>query len=787
MKPKVFEAPEVVVMDKRPALDLSSTVIGRNLNAKELDALPIDRDYRAAVAYVPHSNTSFLGDDLNIGGSSGLENMFVIDGVNVTDGYVGLPSRSTRLPQNFIREVQIKTGGYEAEFGRSTGGIINVITQSGSNNLSGQGYTFFTNNSFAQNPRLSTFDFGQGDFARYDVGVSVGGPIRRDRLWYFLAYDPAFQKQDVQLPGVGTLQDDRTTHQFAGKLTWQAAQRTRVNLVAFGDVGDEGRIDTGIEDFLVPQSLGNPDPFLGNWDTGGYTVSASALHLFTDAFLIEGSVSRAQNRNAAEPATEVGWNQPLFKRNSDGYWEGGFGANFDFRTVRWAGKLTGTLQTGPHRLKAGVEYEDNFLDIDWFWQLPDGSDSYVNQVDDSLFFSNNSAVSDDYAVRAPSAFVQDTWQVSRRIRLKAGLRWDGLYYVVNGHEVSSILDQYQSRVGFSYAPGDIGTQKLFGSYGRFFEQTPTQALMYPWGNLVHVLSAYDRDPRFNNVAPLWTASFGSADVSPPPGDLKGMYIDEFVLGYERQIGASWKTGLSGTYRTLGAAINTAFNRETTSWTLGNPGSGEQSFLTELEREHWAVEVSVSRTEGPWRGTASYVYSQTWGNYPGTYDNEGVAVAPHGSVSFELPSQRVNSVGRLPNDRPHVFKVYGSYEAPFGLASGAFFTWQQGTPLSELGGAEPVGAPWFKHLRERGTFGRTPDIWDLNLRFSYDLSKHVLQSRPVGARLLIDVFHLFSQREPVAFDQVHYFGTDGTSENPNFMKPIAFQPPMTLRIGVESGF
>ena len=115
--------------------------------------------------------------------------MYYLDGVNITDPQDA--GTSTDLPFNFIKELQVKTGGYEAEYGRATGGIINVITHSGGNRFTGQAFVYFTNDGLTAEPRFGVAGSTEPDFSQYDVGGSVGGPILRDRLWFFAAYAPS--------------------------------------------------------------------------------------------------------------------------------------------------------------------------------------------------------------------------------------------------------------------------------------------------------------------------------------------------------------------------------------------------------------------------------------------------------------------------------------------------------------------------------------------------------------------------------------------------------------------
>jgi hypothetical protein len=122
-----------------------------------------------------------------------------------------------------------------------------------------------------------------------------------------------------------------------------------------------------------------------------------------------------------------------------------------------------------------------------------------------------------------------------------------------------------------------------------------------------------------------------------------------------------------------------------------------------------------------------------------------------------------------------------------LTLGTSFSWQSGTPLSEFGGHSTGAAYVF--LRHRGAAGKTPPIWDFNLRLAYDLKQ--LRHSVWKPRLILDIFHVASQRKPTLFDEFHYFSVDenGNQINPNplYGQATRFQPPMAVRLGLEIGF
>lgn len=136
---------------------------------------------------------------------------------------------------------------------------------------------------------------------------------------------------------------------------------------------------------------------------------------------------------------------------------------------------------------------------------------------------------------------------------------------------------------------------------------------------------------------------------------------------------------------------------------------------------------------------------------------------------------------MPNDRTHVFKFSGSYRFSFGLTTGISFTAQSGTPLSEYA-YQDIGV---KFLRIRGAAGRTPATWDLNARVMCELpfadSWHT--------RLILDIFHIASQRQPVDGDEHHFYLDSHGIPYPiaTFGQAYRYQPPMSARVGVEVHF
>jgi hypothetical protein len=218
--------------------------------------------------------------------------------------------------------------------------------------------------------------------------------------------------------------------------------------------------------------------------------------------------------------------------------------------------------------------------------------------------------------------------------------------------------------------------------------------------------------------------------------------------------------------------------------LGTPGEGDFAVLPPPKRTYAALELSLTGGWSRLRYRTSYVLSRSHGNYSGLFDSDQGIANPGKVTGFYIPEQAVNTEGLLPNDRPHVLKLSAAYETGFGLAPGVFLAWMSGTPINDWV-LIPPGYPVF--LAPRGTAGRTPAVWDLNLRLAYAVPWQL----NAEGRIVLDFLHLGNPQQTVTVDQWHYFGRDPagnpTLPNDQYLGPTGYQPPMTVRVGVEITF
>lgn len=193
------DAGEVVVMEGRaPIIDQGSTKQGRTLTPEFTENVPTGQTFGGVLGSAAGSQGDIYG--ISFGGSTSAENTYIVEGINTTDPAYGL--QSTNLPNEFIQETEVITGGYNAEYGRSTGAVVNVVTKTGSNEFHGSVFSYFTPGSFTadevETPSAgsSINTIGELDYT-WNLGAEIGGPIVKDKLWFHVGVRPTFSQTSV--------------------------------------------------------------------------------------------------------------------------------------------------------------------------------------------------------------------------------------------------------------------------------------------------------------------------------------------------------------------------------------------------------------------------------------------------------------------------------------------------------------------------------------------------------------------------------------------------------------
>src|SRR6478672_10019224 len=256
-------------------VDAAQNTTGSNVSTDQFSNFPTQRTVQSLYTIAPTVTRSGLRDaagrdrDPSVAGSSGPENNYILDGVNTTDPAFG--GSGANLPFEFVQEVEVKTGAYGAEYGRSTGGIFNVITKSGGNEFHGDAFGYFSTKGLVRGTKQFPFvGAAPNGFSEVDAGIDVGGPIAKDKLWFFGAFNPQQRKnyfltQQFHAP----VNNKINTPFYSGKLTWAINQKNTFTFSTFGDFTKQQGFLFGGSGFGA-----NPDSFQGEIQTGGHNYIA---------------------------------------------------------------------------------------------------------------------------------------------------------------------------------------------------------------------------------------------------------------------------------------------------------------------------------------------------------------------------------------------------------------------------------------------------------------------------------------------------------------------------------
>lgn len=188
------ESGEVIeVVGRAPIIDQGSTKTGRTITQDFTENIPTGQTFGGVLGTAAGSQGDLYG--FSFGGSTSAENTYIVEGINTTDPAFGL--QSTNLPNEFIQETEVITGGYNAEYGRSTGAVVNVLTKAGSNEFHGSVFTYYTPGSFTADEVVtpsagSSIETNSELDYNWSLGAEVGGPILKDKLWFHVGLTPSF-------------------------------------------------------------------------------------------------------------------------------------------------------------------------------------------------------------------------------------------------------------------------------------------------------------------------------------------------------------------------------------------------------------------------------------------------------------------------------------------------------------------------------------------------------------------------------------------------------------------
>jgi len=390
-----------------PEIDQTSNTGGTNISTEFFSNIPTSRTVQGLYTIAPTVARSGLRDaagrdrDPSVAGSSGPENNYILDGVNTTDPAFG--GGGANLPFEFVQEVEIKTGGYGADQGLSTGGVFNVITKSGGNDFHGDVFAYFSDKTFVRDTKhFGLTDLSTNGYSEVDAGVDIGGPIIKNKLTFFAAFNPQFRKnfyltQSFRTPVESTIK----TPFYAGKLTWSVNNDNTFTFSTFGDYTTEkghlfaantadsgfganedsfqGTSKTGGTNYAFRLNSNIKQNWIGEFSVGIHKQrfnvipleSMAERSLVADNFAIlrgDGTVADVTQTGVNALNTNIGQVDYVFSPGGHlerGFVRDGFGIVTDQTRNRWeaAARFQSILSSG-HTLKYGFEFYRNAYNID---------------------------------------------------------------------------------------------------------------------------------------------------------------------------------------------------------------------------------------------------------------------------------------------------------------------------------------------------------------------------------------------------------------------------------------
>lgn len=821
-------AEEVTVTGGAAMVDTKNSQMGETANREFIENVPTGRTFVDVFNLMPgvvsgSYNVATTGTN-SVHGGSVRNNVFSLDGANVNDPLVAYPATDVNL--EMIEEVQVTTAGMSAEFGSASGAVFNVITKSGSNVLAGQANGYFRNESLqssnvtddlrAQGVREGT-KLNQAS----DWGGSVGGPIVKDRLWYYLNYQSIDENRTVINFPSDVVADQNA---YFAKGTTQLSPRNRID----GFYQYRLRYDTP----FIPNVNEQDAAVWREHRQSNHTTNLKWTSTLTDRTFIEARGSIANQRRFTS--------FPNAGDNDYGYQDTGTNAIFGgwYRELARPGDrnsrqakvdLTHFVSggVGSHEVKTGVAYDVLFNDEYREWLAGARRHILFNGRPDRIQLSN-APVDQKGGLNQWAVYVQDQWSATSRLTLNLGLRFESIegWYPAgsNGGVNMPRVEYPEQRDVLTFknvAPRLGATFDLFGNrrtvlkgtYGNYYNQVYTSefdaAVPFAFGSQVYLWNDLNSDLIWQPgeegrlISDSTVPALGRIDP-----DVRQSYVRSATLGVEHKLAPNVAVGISYILKreydlaeTLNAALpfdeayvpasltnpatgqpitiyplRTQFQGAPTERLYTNPGTAECAFCPDLRRDYQAVELTLSRRmKDGWQLFGSYVYSRSEGN-KGNGHSES-----QGDV-YANPNNLVNVDGRLTLDRPHQVKLQGTYELPFGIAMSATYSGLSGTPWARQVRFVRADTPLM--VAETQIVVRAEPIGAQRLDFVHDVSLRAEKRFRLGANrtigLIVDVFNLLNASTVTGLQQTR-------TDLPAFGLPGQIVLPRSVRLGARFGF
>jgi hypothetical protein len=789
-------ADEVVIRGSSPVVDVTSAAVPVRLDETLLQNLPTSRSIADIINLAPG-----VAADVAFGGSQ-RGNEILLDGVRTTDPLLQDPV--VRANYNWVQEMNVVSLGAPAEYGGFTGAAGYATLRSGANRFSGLGEFWTTQPSWVSNNTRALSQTLQTQFASreihdwYDTSAQVGGPILRDRLFFFAGLRRyRYNDKPAGYSGPGTT--DERDLQTIVRPTASLSPSVRVD--GFLEIG---RHDTeafylgpsfpleASSDVEEPQTTWNAHV---TWTAGPSTVVEARTGGY-DQFHFEDSHTPG-GLNGPAPHYDIGL----------GYWR--YNANWlfrqDTRVSTTNGSVTHLTDRGPggrHDIKAGVEYESTSGRQEI--RYPQDSNYYDNfgepvQLEVWGGFSGSATTS------RWVAHVQDTWSVTDRLTLSPGLRFEWNRGSVPAQPNVFRTNTIAPRIGAAWDLGTAHRTVARIHYGHYYDPIFSSRIL-----------SEDWTDRQTSIVYSWAGNEWVEVNRFPPRDnfaidpnLEHSHVKQLVVGLEHEVFADVSLQVQYIRRrfdTFMGLVDTGSVYVPTQrpdpgpdgrldtaddgamldvFALTNPGNAAYLYANpdQAYNKYDAVQVvGRKRYARDWQLQASY----TWSKNRGTVGNRWHVNAARFNLgnpgNFVNPNSFINADGRAAFDPTHEAKLLGSYRLPWWggtMLSGVYrYTTGQGWGRLAFITGLPQGGESVRI--ERTGARRAPAINRLDVR----LEKTTRLPGTAGVLgLFFDVFNLFNQGVPDSDVTNPIFQNSGA----RFGQPVAWVDPRMLRVGVRVVF
>jgi len=685
-----------------------------------------DQDYlqNAAIGAGGRDYLSIIGQaagvvgtgNVSVYGSTEGENSYLIDGLNTTDPVTG--TFGTNFNYDAIQEINFQTGGFEAEFGQATGGIVNLVTKSGGNEFSGSLDVRYRDESFTESG--DHYDPDEQESLFRNVSGTLGGPIIRDKVWFFVSAENV--RTERQNEGANFARIYKGWN-YIGKVTWQASDSHRVIAKYTGDPAEIPGINSS--QYVFPAASGTQEQ-------GGDIYQAELNSVLTESLLLNAQVGVSRKYLDVNPTN-------VSDQFSEHYNEDTLQTfNGYFRTVendrnRDEIRLNATYFVddfgGAHELKAGAEYNEiEFIDATYYngggyftdRSQPSGAD-WQDLNGDGFFNYQVTREEPLDQVREPvnsygdmtTFYLQDAWRPHPNLTVKPGIRLDNVKLKDNFKTQIADMDRWQPRLGVAWDVFGNANHVIRASAGRFMDPTTLGIPSFASGVVEYsatynLLEFYCNQSRgvictadqaaniFGEDAVIpWTNWNGfeyvlidnvGTTVAEPAitldqagvGNLEAPYAEEYILSYETQLAPETSLELSYVNKETEDIVEDTCSGNT--WVYGDgdlPSLDDPSTWTSTaECENWLISnipqffrkydgwiAKFESRQERFHFLASYTYSDSRGT-----NISGPRHYAYGDADF-FPVNYYNMYGKLGDHREHRLKVNGYLLLPYDITLG----------------------------------------------------------------------------------------------------------------------